>query len=158
MTPDAPRMEFAPFTRVDLPALLDLWVAAWTQAMPGIDFEARRMWFVGHLDGLHAQGFSTLCAYDANRALLGFVTLNVTSGELDQIAVLPRAAGQGVGHALLEQARMWSPAIITLTVNQDNARACAFYAREGFVVTGEGINSLSGLKTWRMEWCDTGDR
>ena len=29
-----------------IPQLVDLWVAAWTQAMPQIDFEARRPWLV----------------------------------------------------------------------------------------------------------------
>ena len=120
--------------------------------MPQIDFEARRPWFLDHLDGLHRRGFATLCALDAEYTLLGFVTIDAASGELDQIAVAPSASGQGVGHALLEQARGLSPALIRLTVNQDNGRAIRFYAREGFTPLGEGVNALSGLKTWRMEW------
>ena len=152
MKPYASGPDFAPLRRADLPALLDLWVAAWTQAMAGIDFDARRAWFVTHLEDLHGRGFATLCAHDAAGGLLGYVTLNAASGELDQIAVAPRAAGQGVGHALLEQARARSPGIIRLAVNQDNVRACAFYGREGFVATGESVNPLSGLKVTLMEW------
>jgi putative acetyltransferase len=144
--------DFAPLTSERLPELTDLWVAAWRQAMPQIDFEARRLWFGVHLDGLHRQGFVTRCALDGAGALLGFVTIQPASGELDQIAVAPSAARRGLGRLLLAQARALAPGRITLTVNQDNGRALGFYKGEGFVKIGEGVNALSGLKTLRMEW------
>jgi len=145
-------IEIAPVNAALMPALADLWVAAWTQAMPQIDFEARRPWFAGHLDGLHGQDYVTRCALEAE-ALVGFVTLQPASGELDQIAVAPDAARRGVGALLMAEARRLAPGRITLTVNQDNPVALRFYEREGFVVTGEGVNGMSGLKTLRMEWC-----
>ena len=46
----------------------------------------------------------------------------------------------------------WRRGVITLTVNQDNGHALRFYAREGFVKIGEGVNAMSGLRTLRMEW------
>ncbi len=135
-----------------IPQLVDLWVDAWTLAMPQIDFEARRPWLVRHLDALHADGYVTRCAMARDGALAGFVTLQPRSGELDQIAVAPHAARNGVGRALMDEARALSPGLITLTVNRDNGSALRFYEREGFVVTGEGVNAMSGLKTLRMLW------
>ncbi len=145
-------VEIAPLTQALMPELADLWVAAWTQAMPQIDFEARRPWLKAHLEGLHQQAYVTRCALEATGALAGFVTLQPRSGELDQIAVAPWAARRGLGRRLLEEARALAPGLITLTVNQDNGPALRFYEREGFVRIGEGVNAMSGLRTLRMEW------
>ncbi len=145
-------VEIAPLTQALMPELADLWVAAWTQAMPQIDFEARRPWLKAHLEGLHQQAYVTRCALEATGALAGFVTLQPRSGELDQIAVAPWAARRGLGRRLLEEARALAPGLITLTVNQDNGTALRFYEREGFVRIGEGVNAMSGLRTLRMEW------
>jgi putative acetyltransferase len=145
-------VEIAPLTAALMPELTDLWVGAWTQAMPQIDFEARRPWLKAHLEGLRQQGFVTRCALEATGALLGFVTLQPRSGELDQIAVAPWAGRRGLGRLLLNEARALAPGLITLTVNQDNGQALGFYEREGFVKMGEGVNAMSGLRTWRMAW------
>ena len=66
-------VEIAPLTQALLPELVDLWVAAWTQAMPQIDFEARRPWLTAHLEGLHQQAYVTRCALEAKGALVGAV-------------------------------------------------------------------------------------
>ena len=145
-------VEIASLTEALMPELADLWVGAWTQAMPQIDFEARRLWLAAHLEGLHQQAYVTRCALEATGALAGFVTLQPRSGELDQIAVAPWAARRGLGRLLLEEARALAPGHITLTVNQDNGPALRFYEREGFVRIGEGVNAMSGLRTLRMQW------
>ena len=145
-------VEIASLTEALMPELADLWVGAWTQAMPQIDFEARRLWLAAHLEGLHQQAYVTRCALEATGALAGFVTLQPRSGELDQIAVAPWAARRGLGRLLLKEARTLAPGLITLTVNLDNGPALRFYEREGFVRIGEGVNAMSGLKTLRMQW------
>ena len=145
-------VEIASLTEALMPELADLWVGAWTQAMPQIDFEARRLWLAAHLEGLHQQAYVTRCALEATGALAGFVTLQPRSGELDQIAVAPWAARRGLGRLLLEEARALAPGRITLTVNRDNGPALRFYEREGFVRIGEGVNAMSGLRTLRMQW------
>src|ERR1044071_10425064 len=78
-----------------LPELVDLWVASWQQAMPAIDFEARRSWMVEHLAALRLAGAEIVCAFDDRGAMAGFVTIDRRSGELDQLAVAPRCWGQG---------------------------------------------------------------
>ncbi len=136
----------------DIAALVDLWVLSWQQAMPQIDFEARRDWFRGHLGDLEDTGFETICAFDQGGVLIGFVTLNPLTHDLAQLAVSPAAWGGGIAPGLLAEARRLSPQSLVLDVNCDNERAVRFYEREGFQRVGEGINPLSGLKTWRMTW------
>jgi putative acetyltransferase len=135
----------------DLPLLADLWVTAWREAMPQIDFEARRGWFCAYLPKLEAEGALTLCAEDRN-VLAGFVTFDARSGYLDQLAVAPIAQGTGIARALLDAAKARTPGIVRLDVNQDNARALRFYEREGFRRRAPGRNPSSGLATWQLEW------
>ena len=135
--------------------LADLWVASWRATYRDIDFEARRAWFLDHLEKLEKVGGETICAFD-DLTMLGFVVIDVTTGWLDQIAVDPDAFGSGCAKRLLDEARRLSPAGVTLDVNADNFRALRFYAREGFVKTGEGANAMSGRKTVSLEW--RGDR
>ncbi|MGQ0444929.1 MAG: GNAT family N-acetyltransferase [Beijerinckiaceae bacterium] len=139
----------------DCAGLAELWIASWREAMPDIDFAARRAWFRDHLRALEAAGAVTICACDSSDRLLGFVTLNPATAYLDQLAVAPEAKGTGAGKHLLDEARRLSPNGLVLDVNQANARALAFYAREGFAKTGEGVNPRSGLKTWRLHWPGT---
>jgi putative acetyltransferase len=133
-------------------ALIALWVASWQETMPAIDFDARRDWFAAHLKKLEGAGFETICAFDPANILLGFVTLNSQTHELDQLAVTPSAWGSGVAPRLITEARRLSPHALVLDVNVHNPRAVRFYEREGFSCVGEGINAISGLKTLRMRW------
>ena len=86
-------------TDADWASLADLWVASWREAMPDIDFEQRRRWFLDHLRGLEADGAITICAFDGLDRLLGFVTVDPARAYLDQFAVAPGAKGTGVGKA-----------------------------------------------------------
>ena len=53
------------FVPAHLPELTELWVASWQTAMPQIDFEVRRVWFVDHLGALQGRGVEIVCAFDA---------------------------------------------------------------------------------------------
>ena len=44
------------FAEADLPALIDLWVAAWNETGLPIDFDARRAWIEERLSALRAGG------------------------------------------------------------------------------------------------------
>jgi putative acetyltransferase len=132
--------------------LIELWLASWTATYPGIDFETRREWFSEHLSLLETQGCTTLAARDKAGKLAGFVIFNRISGWLDQIAVHPNAFGAGIAEALMRDAKRLAPGFLQLDVNADNARAVAFYEREGFRRIGEGVNPNSGAPTLSMEW------
>jgi putative acetyltransferase len=143
-------LRLRPRTGADAASLAGLWVASWQEAMPGIDFLARKSWFVDRLNELETAGAVTICAFDGSDRLLGFVNFDPATAYLDQIAVAPDAKGSGAARLLLAEARRLSPIGLTLEVNQDNPRALRFYEREGFEKIAEGTNPLSGLKTWRL--------
>ncbi|MBO0733452.1 MAG: GNAT family N-acetyltransferase [Methylocapsa sp.] len=125
-------------------------MASWQEEMPGIDFTKRRQWFLDRLKGLEAAGSITMCAIDPSGVILGFFSVDPSTAYLDQLAVAPCAKGSGVASFLLTEAGKVSPHGIILDVNEDNARALAFYERQGFVRIGEGVNPLSGLKTLQL--------
>ena len=142
-----------------LPELVDLWIASWTEAMPDINFEARRGWLCDHLTSLRQAGANVLCAFDpANGVMAGFVTIDPATCWLDQLVVGATYKGSGAAQQLLDAARSVSPGLIRLDVNAENARARAFYARQGFVETGQGENPVSRRKTVKLEWRGPGTK
>lgn len=153
---DAYRLRLRTATKADFPELAALWVASWQEAMPGIDFEARRPWLAQHLSALHKAGSFTICAVAERGGLIGFATFNPATSYLDQLAVAPAAKGRGAARLLLNEVRRFSKGRIELDVNADNSRAIAFYTREGFVTIGAGSNPRSGLKTLRLRWDESG--
>jgi putative acetyltransferase len=138
-------------TVLDLPAITDMWVASWRQTFPEFDFEERRLWFHDRMSEHLLIGVRCLLA-EHHDAVQGFITIDEKAGFVDQLAVAPQAMGRGVARQLLAEARRLSPQGLTLDVNEQNARALAFYKREGFIVTGTGTNVASGLPLLRMAW------
>jgi len=140
------------FVDAHLPELTDLWVAAWKGAMPAIDFEARRNWFLDHFAAMRRDGMDVVCAFDATDEMVGFFTLDLGSGHIDQLATGPRHWGGGAADALIAEAKQRATNGLKLEVNQDNPRAIRFYEKHGFRRYAAGVNPTSGLKTWRYEW------
>ena len=70
---------------------------------------------------------------------------------LSRLYVLPARQRQGIGGGLLRTAMGCHPGTtrVQLVVEARNAKALAFYARHGFVVTGE--IEEEGRKSYRME-------
>lgn len=130
-----------------------LWVAAWSHAMPEIDFAERRAWFVDRIGALQAKGAVISCVISSgDEKLAGFITRE-GSGYIDQFCIAVGAWGSGAATTLLDDAKR-SRAPLSLEVNQANVRAVRFYEREGFRRVGEGPKSAAGLATWRYEWRD----
>ena len=136
----------------DLPALLDLWVASWSEVYPAIDFAARRTWFAGHLAQLEDAGAEVTVACGEDGSPRGFVVFDPASGLMDQLCVAVQQKGKGVARALLDSVKRRAPEGVRLTVNKANARAIRFYLREGFEFAGEAVNPNSGLPIWKMVW------
>jgi putative acetyltransferase len=135
----------------NLDDLADLWVASWQAAMPGIDFTARRSWFLAYLTDLELKGAKTICAF-AGEHLLGFMLLDQARSVVEQIAVWPELFGSGIAARLLDEAKRLCPKGLSLEVNADNPRALRFYEKAAFGGREAGVNPASGLKTWRMHW------
>jgi len=144
------------FAEADLPALVGLWVEAWSETGLGVDFDARRAWLIGHLRDLRAGGAEVVVGLDARGKLIGFTVIDAKSGYLDQLCVAPSERGSGLALALIDEAKRRSPGLIELDVNEMNPRARRFYEREGFSTVGRGLNPQSGLPTLKMRWRATG--
>ena len=140
------------FTEADLPELIDLWVAAWSDTGLGVDFDARRAWLVGHLHALRAGGAEIIVGLNAGGMPAGFAVIDAKSGYLDQLCVAPAERGSGLAAALIDEAKRRSPCVVELDVNEMNPRARRFYEREGFSTVGRGFNPQSGLPTLKMRW------
>ncbi|MCK0208109.1 GNAT family N-acetyltransferase [Starkeya koreensis] len=142
-----------------MPAMTDLWVEAWQETIPEIDFEARRGWLCHRIGTLIDEGAVIEVALpevrpdegDAAPRLLGFVSVDPRTGYIDQLVVHPDHWGAGVAHRLIASAAAHSPARLALDVNEQNERAVRFYEKAGFTVTGHGVNPTSGRPTLRME-------
>ncbi|MGQ3356924.1 MAG: GNAT family N-acetyltransferase [Phreatobacter sp.] len=132
------------------PALADLWVAAWGRAYPIYDFETRRGWLLDRIAVMETDGTAILVALDSETPA-GFVTVHPDTGWVDQMLVGIAHQGRGVADALMAAAKRHRPAGLTLDVNADNARAIAFYRRQGFVRTGGRVNE-QGRPIDLMAW------
>ena len=139
----------------DLPAMLDLWVAAWQATMPEIDFAARRDWLAARLADFDSAGVAILCVADDADAVLGFATIDPSTAYLDQLAVTPSCFGCGAARMLLDACKRIAPGRIDLRVDEANPRAMRFYERENFVRVGLVASTVTGRPVWRMCW--TGD-
>lgn len=73
-----------------------------------------------------------------SRELLGMIA--VEAPWIRQFAVFPGFQRQGVGTALLQQARERSPGEIRLFTFQKNAPARTFYERHGFTAVAFGVS------------------
>jgi putative acetyltransferase len=135
----------------DTDAILDLWVAAWRDTVPDIDFEARRGWFARHWRQMLADGGLFLVA-ERQGKIIGLLLFDAREGYLDQISVEPACRGQGLAQALMAEAKRCMPQGFHLWVNDDNARAIAFYRKEGFRPGATGTNPNSGKPVTRYGW------
>ena len=135
----------------DEAAAIALWLRSWQAAYAQLDFAARLDWWRERWRNELVPSAEIVIA-ETDGELIGFVTVDPRTLYLDQLVVAPPRWGSGVAAALIAAAKRLSPTGLDLDVNIDNARAIRFYGREGFVVSGEGVNPLSGKPLHRMTW------
>jgi putative acetyltransferase len=130
---------------------IELWRRTWQQAYPTIDFAARLDWWRQRWRD-ELVPVATITVAEAAGRMLGFVTVDPRTLDLDQLVVAPEAWGAGLAAALIAEAKRISPSGLDLHVNKDNARAIRFYEKEGFVIAGEALNWRSGAPVHKMSW------
>jgi putative acetyltransferase len=140
-----------PYAADDEDAAIALWLRAWQRAMPEIDFAARLGWWRERWRRELVPQARIVIA-EADGVLEGFVTIDPNSGYLDQLVVAPERWGGTTAKLLLDEAKRLAPQAIELLVNKENARAIGFYAKHGFVRTGDDVNPMSGRPVHRMRW------
>jgi putative acetyltransferase len=141
----------------DEEAAMALWLRTWQKTYPDIDFARRLDWWRGQwrddlVPNARIMMAETRKEMIGQKEMIGFVTVDPRTHYLDQLVVAPEYWGSGVGSALIAEAKRLSPAGLNLDVNTDNARALAFYGKEGFVVTGNGFNAFSSRPVHHMSW------
>ena len=140
-----------PYRGADEDAAVELWRRTWQHAYPAIDFASRLEWWRQRWRNELVPAANITVA-EGNGQLLGFVTVDPRSLDLDQIVVAPEAWGSRVAAALLAEAKRLSPQGLELHVNKDNTRAIRFYEKHGFIVCGEAMNWRSGAPVHKMSW------
>jgi putative acetyltransferase len=140
-----------PYDAKDEDAAIALWLRTWQVAYPRLDFAARVDWWRERWRKELVTSADIIVA-EIGSEMAGFVTVDPQTGYLDQIVVAPEHWAAGVGGALIAVAKALAPAGLELDVNTDNARAIRFYHKQGFSITGEGVNPLSGKPVHRMRW------
>jgi putative acetyltransferase len=140
-----------PYAASDESAAIELWRKTWQLTYPDVDFAALVPWWRARWhDELVPK--AAIVVAEADGAMVGFVTVELANGYLDQIVVAQQAWGSGLAEALLAEAKRLSPAGIDLLVNTDNDRAVRFYRKRGFAVTGADVSPLSGRPLHKMSW------
>jgi putative acetyltransferase len=143
-----------PYAAADEAAAIELWRRTWQAAYPQLDFSARLAWW---RERWRSELVPIAAITVAERpgesgGILGFVTVDPSTGYLDQIVVAPEEWGSPLAAALLDDAKRTAPDGVDLLVNQDNARAIRFYEKQGFVVAGADVNPISGAPLHKMSW------
>ena len=149
-------MRQSPFTLrryrpADEDAAVELWRRTWQLTYPSIDFSARLEWWRQRWRN-ELVPVAVITVAEAQGCMIGFVTVDPVSLDLDQIVVATEAWGSGVASALLGEAKRISPNGLDLHVNKDNARAIRFYQNQDFVICGEAVNWRSGAPVHKMSW------
>ena len=147
----SPALKLRAYTAADEDAAIELWRRTWQKHYPHIDFGARVAWWRERWRTELAPQAKIVMA-EMDGVIEGFVTIDPKSGYLDQIVVAPEFWGSNIAVMLLDEAKRQSPAKIELLVNKDNARAIAFYEKNGFTLVGDDVNPVSGRPVNRMRW------
>lgn len=147
----APAVTLRAYLATDEEAAIELWRRTWQIAYPRLDFSARLDWWRQRWR-TELLPTATITLAEQAGQLVGFVTVDRSTGYLDQIVVAPEAWGSMVAGALLAEAKRLSPTGLDLAVNADNARAIRFYEKQGFVLTGSDVNPRSGAPIHKMAW------
>ena len=145
-----PSFMLRPYAPSDEDMAIELWRRTWQIVYPDIDFPSE--WNGGGNAGTTSSCPRPISVAEANGQMLGFVTVDPHTFDLDQIVVAPEAWGTGVASALIEEAKRISPNGLDLHVNKDNVRAIRFYEKQGFVISGEAMNWRSGAPVHKMSW------
>jgi putative acetyltransferase len=139
------------YTAEDEGAAINLWQRTWELVYPAINFAERLEWWRQRWHNELVPRARIVVA-EADDEMVGFVTVDPVTLELDQIVVVRQAWGSGVALALLAEAKRISPRGLDLYVNKDNLRAVRFYEKHGFSISGEALNWRSGSPVHKMSW------
>ena len=88
-----PAFTLRPYTSADEDAAIALWLRTWQLAYPRINFAARVDWWRERWR-LELVPVATITVAEAEGKMVGFVTVDPSTFDLDQIVVAPEAWGE----------------------------------------------------------------
>ncbi len=139
----------------DCEAAAEVWWRSRAAAYPAVPAPVHSRHEVGgwFADVLLPDG-QTWLAVDDEAGLVGVLTLD--GDDLDQLYVVPEAAGRGIGSMLVELAKALRPDGLALWAFQSNVPALEFYAARGFaeVRRTDGAANEEREPDVRMAWGD----
>ena len=84
--------------------------------------------------------------------IIAMLAIKPITSELDQLFVLPRKQGCGIGLELLRRAKTLMPEGFTLRTASANHRARRFYERAGLALLEEGVHPAGGYSVCYYGW------
>lgn len=134
------------FRMADIQPIMDIWLSANIEAH---EFIPASYWQEQYEAVKAMLPQAEIYVYEREGVIGGFVGL--VGDYIAGIFVQAQQRSHGVGKMLLETIKkQHSP--LSLQVYQKNDRAIRFYQREGFVVTGEGVDQATGEIELLMQW------
>jgi putative acetyltransferase len=125
--------------------IVEIWLLASLQAH---DFVDASCWWQAQED-LRTRYLerARIWVFEERGELLGFMAL--ADDYLAALFVRPDRQGRGVGHALLQEAKLQG-ARLHARVFVENEQAVRFYRRRGFVIEREEFDPLTGHPQYKM--------
>lgn len=143
------RMNFRPGHPDDAIAIGDLWFDSWLSSKPENPIVTKADLVERALAELAGRWEVTLA--EADGALLGFLAVAAAERRLDQLFIAPHAQSQRIGAELLKVAKRRFPEGFWLKVDAANARAKAFYEREGLILIRSEIEDNRARMIYAFE-------
>ncbi|MBD2089361.1 GNAT family N-acetyltransferase [Microcoleus sp. FACHB-1515] len=129
--------------------MVTLWFRSWTQTFPNLHHpQSIEQWKLRFEQEYVGQAAIWVAA-DGDR-ILGFIV--VGAGAIEQLFVAGDAQRNGIGAALLSQAKQMNPDGLRLTTLQQNQQARRFYEKHGFVSGETGVNPINGQPNIAYYW------
>ncbi|OKP02033.1 N-acetyltransferase [Xenorhabdus eapokensis] len=134
-----------PFTKADMDAVLSIWLEASIKAH---NFVAAEFWQsqVKNMKSIYIPA-SEVHVYVQSSNVVGFYALHENS--LAAVFVSPDKQGQGIGKALVNDAKNRRTEL-TLSVYQQNQASYEFYLSQGFYVVSEEVDEHTGCQEYFM--------
>ena len=135
----------------DYDRLAQIWLESWYSTGLKSRFDPGPQMLRARIPEEIAKGWD-LYAAEEDGEISAMLALNPSDFYLDQLWVAPSHQGRGIGRRLLDFTRAKFPDEIWLRCVVENARAWAWYEREGFLFEGEETVPPSNLRMRRYRW------
>ncbi|PHM60236.1 N-acetyltransferase [Xenorhabdus ishibashii] len=134
-----------PFTKADMDTVLSIWLEASIKAhgFVGAEFWQSQ---VKNMRNIYIPT-SEVYVYVQNSNIVGFYALH--ENNLAAVFVSPDKQGQGIGKALVDDAKNRRTEL-TLSVYRQNQASYEFYLSQGFYVVSEEIDEHTGCQEYFM--------